>query len=58
MSNMSYCMFENTLADLQEAHDKLTDIDSLSELSESEQKAARKLIKLCNNIAEKFDEFI
>ena len=50
--NMSYCRFENTLAALRESNELLTEIMNLDDLPESEARAARKLIKLCANIAE------
>lgn len=57
MSNMSYCMFSNTLADLRDCVEKLNEIDyDLSQLSEAEQKAARKLFKLCLELGEGMEE--
>ena len=48
---MSYCRFQNTLADLQDCADKLYELDGdLSELSSAEKRAARSLIELCNEI--------
>jgi hypothetical protein len=55
MSHMSYVMFENTLRDLQECGEKMDEIDGdWSQLSESEQKAAKQLIGLCKLITEDF----
>ena len=50
MSNMSYCRFTNTLADLRDCWEHM-DEDGLSE---AEQKARRKLIRLCDTIAEDY----
>jgi len=56
MSNMSYCMFENTLNDLRDCYEVLAihkmgdDIES-----ESEEKSRKRLIKLCHDIAADFD---
>jgi len=51
MSNMSYCRFENTLADLRDCARALDDGDA-DDLSENEAQAARSLVKLCRRIAE------
>lgn len=51
MGNMSYCRFENTLKDLQECEEHLDDDD----LSESEHKYRKRLIKLCMSIASGFE---
>ncbi len=54
--NMSYCRFENTLAALRECDAALAEsCDPLSELSDSERKAAIKLLKLCRTIADDFE---
>lgn len=51
MGNMSYCRFQNTLADLQDCMDELYELDGdLSELSSAEKRAAKSLIELCNEI--------
>lgn len=52
MGNMHYCRFENTLGDLRECYD---DMDS-NDLSESEQKARKRLVKLCRQIADDYSE--
>lgn len=45
MSNMRYCMFQNTLNDLYDCLDHLDNLGGdLSGISEEEAKAARKLI--------------
>ena len=49
MTNMSYCIFENTLQDLRQAHDKMEDD---RELSQAEQEAKEALIDLCKEIAQ------
>ena len=46
MPNMSYCKFQNTLPDLRDCFDSMDD-----ELSPEEDRARRKLIKLCHEIA-------
>lgn len=53
MSNMSYCRFQNTLADLHDCCDALSECETLSE---EEQKAAEKLIALCRHIVEMEDD--
>lgn len=50
MSNMSYCRFTNTLADLKDCYDNLD--ESLQ--SEGERKARIGLIRLCHKIAEDY----
>lgn len=55
MSNMSYCRFENTLADLKDCDEALND-RGLDDLSESEKKAAIKLIAMCKHIADSVEE--
>lgn len=57
--NMSYCRFENTLAALRECNAVLSDSrDPISDLSDSERKAARKLFKLCRDLADDFESEI
>lgn len=50
MGNMSYCRFQNTVSDLQDCADTLED-SGLSELSKEEERAAKRLIRLCEEIA-------
>lgn len=51
--NMAHCRFENTLAALEECDEALSDgVRPLERLNEREQKAARKLIKLCREMGE------
>ena len=52
MSNMSYCRFQNTLADLRDCYDHLDDTD----LSKEEQRARERLLETCRNIADDFSE--
>lgn len=51
MSNMSYCMFENTFGELKDCEEKLEEINwDFEQLSESEQYYARKLMKVCKRL--------
>ena len=53
MSNMSYCMFENTLQNLRQCANELQEPESMQEeLSETEADAKVALIELCCEIAE------
>lgn len=50
--NMSYCRFQNTVLDLADCMDALEEIDyDLTKLSADEEKAARRLIEICQEIA-------
>ncbi len=51
MSNMGYCRFENTLADLRDCQEWLS-VHEISELSDSEEEAFRLLVRHCRRIAE------
>ena len=53
MSNMSYCRFQNTLADLRDCDDYM---EETVDLSEEEKKARERLIKLCAKIAANYAE--
>ena len=55
MGNMSYCRFENTLRDLRDCYKDLSETD-FYELSETEQESRNKLVALCKNISEQFEE--
>lgn len=55
MANMSYCRFQNTLGDLRDCVDALDQINGLDELSTEEAEAARRLIKLCREVAENWE---
>ena len=46
MSNMSYCRFENTLADLWDCHANMED-----DLAGTEDAARKEMIRLCCDIA-------
>lgn len=55
MANMSYCRFENTAQDLSDCANVMSETlgdEWFDELSESERKAAIRLIKLCSRIAD------
>ena len=52
MGNMGYCRFENTLDDLEDCYENM---DS-SDLSESEDRCRKRLIKLCVDIAGDFGD--
>jgi hypothetical protein len=45
MANMSYCRFQNTLNDLRDCEEHITD-----KLSGEEFRARNRLIKICENI--------
>lgn len=49
MSNMSYCRFQNTVQDLRDCYDNW-DGDDGGKLSEEEEKARARLLKLCKRI--------
>jgi len=51
MANMGYCRFENTLRDLEDCYENMDDND----LSDSETKSRRILIKTCRNIADDYE---
>ena len=53
MSNMGYCRFQNTLADLRDCYDAMQEDGALSE---EEAKARLKLIKRCCIIADQYGE--
>lgn len=57
MANMNYCRFENTYRDLEDCYDALKE-KSLDELSENEQKYAKRLIELSKKIADDFEHEI
>jgi hypothetical protein len=54
MSNMSYCRFRNTLNDLDDCYEALCDEEELDD--EDEKRARKKLIQLCQTIADEFGE--
>ena len=51
MSNMEYCRFQNTLADLRDCYAHMDD-----RLTEEEQEAMNKLVKLCQRIADDYGD--
>jgi hypothetical protein len=51
MGNMGYCRFHNTLSDLRDCYDHIDDDD----LSEEEERARKRLIELCKEIASEFE---
>ena len=55
MINMGYCRFRNTLEALEECSDELAESE-LQDLSNEERIAARKLLKLCRELADEFCE--
>ena len=60
MGNMSYCRFENTLSDLEDCFNSMSDYSSkeewLDSLSDGERRAAKKLLILCEDIYNEFPE--
>lgn len=52
MPNMSYCRFRNTLSDLKDCLENMDD----EYLSQEEEKARKRLIKLCAIISENYGE--
>ena len=59
MPNMSYCVFQNTLADLKDCADALSECSSLEEtFSPDEVRAAKALLSLCQKMSEyQFDDY-
>lgn len=55
MANMSYCRFHNTLIDLRDCYANITEIE---DMSESELQARKKLIELCQEIAQEADYYL
>ena len=55
MANMSYCRFHNTLEDLRDCRDALYEMgDYEKELSAEESKAAKRMLKICKELADDF----
>jgi len=50
MANMSYCRFQNTMRDLRDCADNLHE-----DLNEEEQRARKRLIKICREIVGEAD---
>jgi len=57
MSNMAYCRFQNTKDDLRECYDWLAENDP-RELAEEEQKAFKRLVKLCRSIVDNYEDYL
>lgn len=55
MSNMHYCRFQNTLSDLEDCYESWDDTPE-KDLSLEEQKARKRLIKVCENIASEYGD--
>lgn len=51
--NMSYCRFQNTLADLRDCREHMEDTD---DLSDDERKARKRLIAVCVAIAQDYGD--
>lgn len=51
MGNMSYCRFANTLSDLIDCRHAIMEEDE-ADLSESERRAMKRLIEVCQEIVE------
>ena len=59
MSNMSYCRFQNTLADLYDCKRELQHPETpVNELSREEMIARDGLLMMCKNIADEFEDEI
>ena len=50
MSNMSCCQFRDTYSDLLDCYESMDNVD----LSEEEEKAKKKIIQLCQEIADDY----
>ena len=56
MGNMSYCRFQNTLDDLRDCRDALMEMgDYEKELDEEEARAAKRLLRICRELADDFE---
>ena len=56
MPNMSYCRFQNTVGDLEDCYDHI-DLNE-NDLSQDEEDARKRLIKICVNIALEYGDQI
>ena len=57
--NMSYCRFENTLAALRECYNALAESDSqnpIDDLSDDDKKAAKRLLRVCREMADDYGD--
>jgi hypothetical protein len=53
---MSYCRFQNTIEDLRDCRDALMEMgDYEKELDDEEARAAKRLLKLCRELADDFE---
>ena len=56
MANMSYCRFQNTLKALRDCRDALGELNDFEkELSSDEANAAKKLLKICRELADDYE---
>lgn len=53
MANMSYCRFQNTVADLQDCYEAMCEGED-DDLSAEEADARSRLIQLCSNIHDEY----
>lgn len=60
MSNMSYCRFENTLRNLRDCENAMAEFNSFKDtgLSDYEQHAFERLVKMCARIADGWQDDI
>lgn len=56
MASMSYCVLENTETDFRQCVEKISNINSLDDLSDFEREAAEKLRELANEYIQWFDK--
>jgi hypothetical protein len=56
MSNMSYCRFQNTSDDLEDCVEALEEDPKLANLRGDELRCAIRLIEMCRNVADQFEE--
>ena len=56
MPNMSYCRFQNTVGDLEDCYDHI-DLNE-NDLSQDEEDARKRLIKICVDIALEYGDQI
>lgn len=52
MSNMSYCRFQNTLSDMRDCLEALGEMESISELSGEEHRAAARMADIAQELAD------
>ncbi len=56
MSNMSYCRFRNTYADLLDCYENWDDLDNRDDVTPLELKARKLILKLCKQIVDDYYE--